>query len=114
MDLYLLIITSFLTNDRFMDCLSVQMDGFALPPFESTCIFRDKDIIRYFVRELNLPGLWVVGFWLCRTPISNSPDANAILYGSLSLPFYSGCKSRTDYHAHEYLSCEHMRHLHGS
>nr|CAB3465727.1 unnamed protein product [Digitaria exilis] len=26
--------------------VSLSMDGFALPPFESTCIFRDKDIIR--------------------------------------------------------------------
>lgn len=95
-----------------MDCLSAQMDGFALPPFESACIFRDKDIIRYsvencffFLVESNVVSdvtlwrldLWVpilgesMGCgWLCRTPMSDSRDANAMFHCSVYLPFSSG------------------------
>ncbi|ONK71225.1 uncharacterized protein A4U43_C04F6170 [Asparagus officinalis] len=27
-------------------CVALQMDGFVLPPFESTCVLKDKDTIR--------------------------------------------------------------------
>lgn len=38
-----------------------QMDGFVLPSFESTCILKDKEIIR-FVRKFSMP---FDGFSLC-------------------------------------------------
>jgi hypothetical protein len=34
-----------------MNCLFVQMDGFAFQPFKSTCIFRDKDITMYLLKN---------------------------------------------------------------
>lgn len=30
-----------------LSCHRMQMDGFVLPPFESTCILEDKDVVRF-------------------------------------------------------------------
>lgn len=38
----------------------MQLDGFVLPPFESTCILEDKDVVRFlFVFKFDSHGLSV-------------------------------------------------------
>ena len=39
-------------KDIFLVGIFLQMDGFVLPPFESTCMLKDKDVIRSVKHEL--------------------------------------------------------------